>query len=276
MLEIKNLRLTLNGHPILQGINLEVKRGEIHTILGVNGAGKSSLAYCLMGSEDYRPQEGRIRFLGNDITNLSISHRARMGLTLAWQESARFEGLSAREYLSLGTRPVRNNPAPLSKGRSGYKKVRGASDEHRRISNGVKNREDSKRITHALESVALNPKEFLGRAVDKTLSGGERKRIELASVIAMKPKLAILDEPDSGIDMLSLDDILNVIKKMRKEGSTILLITHREEMASISDRASLMCDGLIVKTGRPKEEMNYFKLHCKPCPTHKFPGKLKE
>jgi len=242
MLEVKNLRLTLNGHSILQGINLEVQKGEIHAILGVNGAGKSSLAYCLMGSGGYRPQEGRIRFLEKDITNLSITERAKMGLTLAWQESARFEGLSGKEYLSLG----------------------------------MKNREDSKRITHALESVALNPKEFLGRAVDKTLSGGERKRIELASVIAMRPRLAILDEPDSGIDMLSLDDILNVIKRMRKEGSTILLITHREEMASISDRASLMCDGLIVKTGKPKEEMNYFKLHCKPCPTHKFPGKLKE
>ncbi len=264
MLEVKNLRLTLNGHPILRGINLEVKKGEIHTILGMNGAGKSSLAYSLMGSEGYRPQEGRIRFLGKDINNLSITDRARMGLTLAWQESARFEGLSAREYLSLGTRPVRN------------KTTRSSATSMMRISNGVGNREDSKRITHALELVALNPKEFLDRAVDKTLSGGERKRIELASVIAMRPRLAILDEPDSGIDMLSLDDILNVIKSMRKEGSTILLITHREEMASISDRASLMCDGLILKTGKPKEEMDYFKLHCKPCPTHKFPGKLKE
>lgn len=239
MLEVKNLKLTLNGHPILRGINLEVRKGEIHAILGVNGAGKSSLAYCLMGSEGYRPQEGRVRFLGKDINNLSITDRAKMGLTLAWQDSARFEGLSAKEYLSLG----------------------------------MGNREDEERINHALELVALNPEEFLDRAVDNTLSGGERKRIELASVIAMRPRLAILDEPDSGIDMLSLDDILNVIKSMRKEGSTILLITHREEMASVSDRASLMCDGLILKTGKPKEEMNYFKLHCKPCPTHKFPGK---
>jgi len=242
MLEVKNLKLIVNGYPILRGINLEIKRGEIHTILGVNGAGKSSLAYCLMGSEGYRPQGGRIRFLGKDITNLSITERARMGLTLAWQESARFEGLLAREYLSLGT----------------------------------ESKENRERIVHALNLVALNPKEFLDRAVDKTLSGGERKRIELASVVAMRPKLAILDEPDSGIDMLSLDDILNVIKSMRKEGSTILLITHREEMAAISNRTSLMCDGLILKTGKPKEEMDYFKLHCKPCPTHKFPGRLKK
>jgi len=242
MLEVKNLKLIVNGYPILRGINLEIKRGEIHTILGVNGAGKSSLAYCLMGSEGYRPQGGRIRFLGKDITNLSITERARMGLTLAWQESARFEGLLAREYLSLGT----------------------------------ESKENRERIVHALNLVALNPKEFLDRAVDKTLSGGERKRIELASVVAMRPKLAILDEPDSGIDMLSLDDILNVIKSMRKEGSTILLITHREEMAAISNRTSLMCDGLILKTGKPKEEMDYFKLHCRPCPTHKFPGRLKE
>ena len=195
-----------------------------------------------MGSEGYRPQKGKIRFLEKDIIDLSISQRARMGLTLAWQESARFEGLSTREYLSLG----------------------------------MGNEKDNKRITRALELDALNADKFLERAVDKTLSGGERKRIELASVIAMRPRLAILDEPDSGIDMLSLNDILNVIKSMRREGSTVLLITHREEMASVSDRVSLMCDGMIVKTGKPKEEMDYFKLHCKPCPTHKFPGKLKE
>jgi len=267
MLEVKNLKLTVNGYPILRGINLEIKRGEIHTILGVNGAGKSSLAYCLMGNEGYRPQEGIIKFLGKEITDLSISQRAKMGLTLAWQESARFEGLSAREYLSLGIYPVRNNPTP---------KGTDASDRYRRISNGVGNKKNNKRITQALNLVALNPKAFLNRAVDKTLSGGERKRIELASIIAMRPKLAILDEPDSGIDMLSLNDILNVIKSMRKEGSTILLITHREEMAAISDRTSLMCDGLILKTGKPKEEIDYFKLHCRPCPTHKFPGKLKE
>jgi len=267
MLEVKNLKLIVNGHPLLRGLNLVVKKGEIHTILGVNGAGKSSLAYCLMGSEGYRSQGGRIRFLGKDVTNLSITERARMGLTLAWQESARFEGLLAREYLSLGIYHVRNNPTL---------KGTDASDRYRRISNGAGSKENRERIVHALNLVALNPKEFLDRAVDKTLSGGERKRIELASVVAMRPKLAILDEPDSGIDMLSLDDILNVIKSMRKEGSTILLITHREELAAISDRTSLMCDGLILKTGKPKEEMDYFKLHCKPCPTHKFPGKLKE
>ena len=102
MLEIDNLKLILNGHPILKGVNLEVKKGEIHTILGANGAGKSSLAYCLMGSEGYHPQEGTIRFSGKDINNLSITERARMGLTLAWQEAARFEGLIARVYLSLG------------------------------------------------------------------------------------------------------------------------------------------------------------------------------
>lgn len=83
MLEVKNLKLIVNGYPILRGINLEIKRGEIHTILGVNGAGKSSLAYCLMGSEGYRPQEGIIKFLGKEITDLSISQRAKMGLTLA-------------------------------------------------------------------------------------------------------------------------------------------------------------------------------------------------
>lgn len=239
MLEVEDLRLTQNGYPILRGINLEVREGEIHAILGVNGAGKTTLAYTIMGSGGYRPDRGRVTFLGEDITNYSIPQRARLGLTLAWQEAARFEGLTAREYLSLG----------------------------------MANKKDAKRIAWALELVALDPGTFLDRAVDGSLSGGERKRIELASVLAMRPKLAILDEPDSGIDMLSVGDILNVIEAMaREDGSTVLLITHREELAVISDRVSLMCDGLIIKTGKPSDQIEFFKTRCKPCPTHKYPA----
>lgn len=238
MLEVEKLSLTQNGYPILRGINLRVREGEIHTILGVNGAGKTTLAYTIMGSGGYRPDRGRITFLGKDITNYSIPQRAKLGLTLAWQEAARFEGLTTREYLSLG----------------------------------MADKKDTKRMRWALEQVALDPGTFLNRAVDSTLSGGERKRIELASVLAMRSRLAILDEPDSGIDMLSVGDILKVIETMAREGSTIILITHREEMAVISHRISLMCDGLIIGTGQPGEQIEFFKRRCKPCPTHKYPA----
>jgi Fe-S cluster assembly ATP-binding protein len=99
----------------------------------------------------------------------------------------------------------------------------------------------------------------LGRALDKTLSGGERKRIELASVLALKPKLAILDEPDSGIDMLSLQEVIDVIKQLQREGAALLLITHRQEIARIANRASLLCGGRLAMTGEPGQVAEHFR-----------------
>ncbi|MFA0747101.1 MAG: hypothetical protein EORIYHIE_000970 [Candidatus Fervidibacter sp.] len=183
LLCVENLSLKRNGRYILKQVNLTVRRGEIHGIIGLNGAGKSSLAYTIMGCFDYRPDEGRILFEGKDITQLSITERARLGITLAWQEPARFEGLRVSTYLSLGM------PQP-----------------------------DRARIMEALEAVALPPSAYMHRFVDQTLSGGERKRIELAAVYAMRPKLAILDEPDSGVDLLSLDDILESYPENGRRG----------------------------------------------------------
>lgn len=230
MLTIKNLRLRRDGKTILHGINLEVSRGEIHAIIGPNGSGKSTLAHALVGCRGYEPIEGEIIFNGTTITNLSITERAKLGITLAWQEPARFEGLTVADYLSLGKK------------------------------NDVK---------EALRMVNLNPDRYLNRFIDQTLSGGERKRVELASIITLKPKLAILDEPDSGIDFVSLNDLLTVIVKLKRD-TTILLITHREDVAAISDRATLLCDGYIVKDGTPQEVTKYFREMCKICPSEKY------
>jgi len=115
-----------------------------------------------------------------------------------------------------------------------------------------------------LELVGLDCS-YLFRCVDDTLSGGERKRVELASILAMKPKLAVLDEPDSGIDFASMEDIAKMIKTMRDRGTTVLMITHREEIAGISDRATLMCDGKVVQTGSPSEVGEKFKTMCVKC-----------
>jgi len=236
ILRIEDVFLNLEGRQILHGLNLSVKKGEIHAILGSNAAGKSSLAYLVMGCCDYIPQKGRIYFCAEEITHLPLAKRAKLGLTLAWQEPVRFEGLTVKDYLSVGMQEKREEL-----------------------------------IKKALEKVLLNPQDYLERMVDKTLSGGERKRIELAAVFVLKPKLVILDEPDSGIDILALDNIVEMIKEFRRQGTSVLLITHREEVSEIADTTSLMCSGTIVKEGKPKEVGKYFKQKCIPCPTKIFP-----
>jgi len=228
MLEIKHLKLTLNGNPLINELNLEVKEGKIHGLLGMNGAGKTSLANLIMGTT--YPDEGSIIFEGRDITRCTISQRAKMGITLAWQEPARFEGLSIREYLGL------NRNLSLSEAEK------------------------------YLWTVGLPPGEYLNRAVDGSLSGGERKRVELASVLAMKPKVAILDEPDSGIDVVSLPHIMNGITAMSKQGSAVLLITHNEGAVSVSEEVSIICAGKIINSGPPQEMCHWFKNNCQTCP----------
>ncbi len=229
ILQVENLSLRRGGRDILRHLNLTVHAGEVHALLGLNGSGKSSLAYTLMGCAGYAPDEGRIVFDGHDITTLGISERARLGLTLAWQEPARFEGLPVVQYVQLGARE--------------------ASREQ---------------IREALEAVALPLAVYARRVVDQTLSGGERKRVELAAVFAMHPRLAILDEPDSGIDALSLADISALIRRMANEGTTVLLITHRDEMALAADSASLMCQGAVFWSGAPAQAQQYYGTRCRP------------
>lgn len=241
ILKIEKISLNLDGRQILKDLSLSVEDNSIHSILGSNAAGKSSLAYTLMGCSDYNLQSGRIYFMGEDITTYPLQKRAKMGLTLAWQEPARFEGLTVYDYIAVGMK-----------------------------------KKEKVLIEDSLRYVLLEPKDYLERMVDKTLSGGERKRIELAAVYAMAPKLAILDEPDSGIDILALDNIVNIIKELKKLGTTVLLITHRDEVSEIADKTSLMCSGFIVKDGKPEEVSKYFKGKCVPCPTRIFPSEVEK
>ncbi len=243
MLQLKNIGLTLNGRQILHNLNLETRSGEIHSILGANGTGKSTLASVILGLSGYRGIEGRILLGGEDITLLSVSERARLGITMAWQEPARFEGLSVAEYLSIGQKHAKD---------------------------------DSISPRDCLLKVGLAPASYLTREVDSTLSGGERKRIELASVLAMRPKVAILDEPDSGIDSLSIDYVVDVIKTFSRGGTTVLLITHHEEVAEIADRASSLCGGTILKTGDPVAVARFFRNHCQECEHVNVPVKKEQ
>lgn len=238
ILQVENLSLRRDGREILRHLNLAVRAGEVHALLGLNGSGKSSLAYTLMGCAGYTPDAGRILFDGRDVTALGISERARLGITLAWQEPARFEGLPVAAYVQLGMANADSSTTPAALLRT--------------------------QVRDALEAVALPSNVYARRVVDQTLSGGERKRVELASVFAMHPRLAILDEPDSGIDALSLADIGALIRRMASEGTTVLLITHRDEMATVADRASLMCQGTILWSGASAEAQQYYGTRCRP------------
>lgn len=227
LLEIRNLSYLVAGKAILQQLNLKVDEGEIHALIGTNGTGKSTLAQLIIGSSDYQVDDGDIFFATRKIDQLPIEQRARLGISMVWQEPARFEGITVRDYLAL------NKKAPL---------------------------------TDCLQSVGLKAEQYLSRMLDKTMSGGERKRIELASMLALRPRLCLLDEPISGIDLLSLQRIIKVIKQIQVNGSTILLISHREEIASIADRVSLLCGGKIIMTGAPETVVQiYKKRSCVTC-----------
>ena len=216
---------------ILKGVNLSVKRGEIHAILGSNGTGKTTLGYTIIGSPRYKVIKGKILFQGKDITRLSITERARLGITMAFQHPADFEGIKVRDYLKISKKYSRDNLSPET----------------------------------ALKMVGLNPDVFLNRTLDSSLSGGERKRIELAAVFLMRPEIAILDEPDSGIDLMSISDIANVVRTLNKMGTTIILITHREELALMADRSSHLCGGIILRSGPVREIVDIYLKNCKIC-----------
>ena len=233
LLTVNKLGFEVEGRKILDGLDLALAEGEIHALLGANGTGKSTLAYLIMGCAGYAPTSGEIRFQGEAINRLPLHERARLGITMTWQEPARFEGLRVVDYLSL------------RKGVASEPEVDPAE---------------------CLRRVGLQPELYLERAVDKTLSGGERKRIELASVLALQPTLAILDEPASGIDMLSIQEIVDLIQALQASGAALLLITHRQEIARVADRASYLCGGRIVATGEPDAIAEQFRARrCVVC-----------
>ncbi|MCX8065268.1 MAG: ABC transporter ATP-binding protein [Candidatus Hydrogenedentes bacterium] len=236
ILNVLDVHYLTQENLILKGISIDIWSGYIHAIVGPNGAGKSTLVSCIMGLPGYEIQKGKIIFDGEDITDLPVYDRARRGLTLAWQEPARFEGLKIKDFVLIGAK----------------------NKCHRKAE-------------EVLDLVGLDPKKYLNRAVDKTLSGGERKRIELASIIAMEPKLILLDEPDSGIDIEALQKIFDLLELIKKQGITIVLITHSPVVLERADHAFLMCCGRILDKGSIERISNYFRSKCIPC-DHNIPG----
>ncbi|MBU2570093.1 MAG: ATP-binding cassette domain-containing protein [Gammaproteobacteria bacterium] len=228
LLELRRAVYRVGQKNILDGLDFAIDEGDVHALIGTNGTGKSTLARLIIGSEGFRLSSGQIVFDGRDVGTWTMYERAQAGISMVWQEPALFEGISVRDYLSIG---------------------RGHAD-----------------LSQCLAQVGLNPDDYLDRPLDKSMSGGERKRIELASMLALRPRLCILDEPVSGIDLVSVRSILAVIRRIQQNGSSILLITHREEVAGIADKASLLCGGKVVMTGVPdKIIQNYKARHCVVC-----------
>jgi Fe-S cluster assembly ATP-binding protein len=238
ILQIKNLTLSFNGKKILDNLSLNIWDGHVHALVGPNGAGKSTLAFTIMGLPEYRDIQGDIIYRGKSIIHDDLDERARKGITLAWQEPARFEGLKVKDYLRASSRS-----------------------------------KDKKIFEQALHQVALDPENYLDRAVDKTLSGGERKKIELASILAMKPQVALLDEPDSGIDVESLEKIFEAVKVLKKEGTTVILITHSLAVLEQAEHAFLICVGKVYKQGNVDKISRYFGEKCIPCDHKNRPQK---
>ncbi|MGM0674724.1 MAG: ABC transporter ATP-binding protein [Spirochaetota bacterium] len=230
ILQIRNLSLTLGGNDILRDLSLDLWEGHIHALVGPNGAGKSTLAAVVMGLEGFREHTGDILLRGESIKELSVDERARRGITLAWQEPARFEGLPVHKFVLAGA------------------KERTAAE-----------------LSRVLSMVGLDPNRYRKRAMDEGLSGGERKRIELASILAMKPAIMMMDEPDSGVDIDALDFIFEVIREMKEEGITVILITHSAEVVKHADHGFLLCDGHILEQGVPNKIFNYFENSCAAC-----------
>lgn len=240
ILEIKNLSVKTkqNGKKILENNCFEVEQGSIHVLIGPNGSGKSTLAKVLMGLPGFDVISGEIILKGKDISGLTVQERVKKGMALAWQEPIFFEGVSVEEFLRVGNKEI-----------------------------------SQKETAQVLFLVGLDPGRFLDRAIDKTLSGGERKRIELASIIAMRPELMILDEPDSGLDIIIYRELYNVLENIKKETKTsILLVTHREELGVIADKATFLNEGKTVCSGDFRGVMREYcrtvkrKKICSICP----------
>ncbi len=231
MLKIKNLHASVEGNEILRGLNLEVKPGEVHAIMGPNGSGKSTLASVLAGNEDYEVTEGAVDFEGKDLLDLGTEDRAREGLFLAFQYPVEIPGVSNINFLRAALNEIRkyHGEEPYS-----------AS-------------EFLKRVKEKSALVELDGK-LANRSVNEGFSGGEKKRNEIFQMAMLEPKLAILDETDSGLDIDALKVVAQGVNAMRSPNRSFVVITHYQRLLDyiVPDVVHVLYKGRIVKSG-PKE-----------------------
>src|SRR5688572_29806419 len=228
MLSIKNLHAGIEGKKILKGINLEIKAGEVHAIMGPNGSGKSTLASVLAGRKEYEVLEGSVEFLGKDLLDLSPEARAGEGLFLAFQYPVEIPGLSTTNFVKTAINEVR--------------KYRGEEPL------------DAVAFLRLMkEKMALMniDKSLTSRSLNEGFSGGEKKRNEIFQMAMLQPKLAILDETDSGLDIDAIRIVANGVNKFRSKYNAILVVTHYQRLLDfiIPDFVHVLYNGRIVKSG---------------------------
>jgi Fe-S cluster assembly ATP-binding protein len=228
MLSIKNLKAEINGKEILKGINLEVKAGEVHAIMGPNGSGKSTLSAVLAGREDYEVTAGSVSFNGKDLLELAAEDRAREGIFLAFQYPVEIPGVSNINFLRTAINEIR--------------KYKGLPD--------MEAKEFLALIKEKQKLVELDAK-LTGRSVNEGFSGGEKKRNEIFQMAVLEPKLAILDETDSGLDIDALRIVATGVNKLKSKDNATIVITHYQRLLDyiVPDFVHILYNGKIVKSG---------------------------
>ncbi|MCB9264693.1 MAG: Fe-S cluster assembly ATPase SufC [Lewinellaceae bacterium] len=228
MLTIKNLKVSIEDKEILKGIDLEVKAGEVHAIMGPNGSGKSTLASVLAGREEYEVTDGSVEYQGEDLFEMEVDERAQAGIFLAFQYPVEIPGVSTSNFLKSTVNAVR--------------KAQGKEEL-----NAV---QMLKLIREKIKMVGMN-ESLLQRSLNEGFSGGEKKRSEMLQMALLEPKLAILDETDSGLDIDALRIVADAVNQLRSEDRSFIIVTHYQRLLDyiVPDHVHVLYNGRIVKSG---------------------------
>lgn len=228
MLKIKNLRTSIEGKRILNQVDLEVNPGEIHAIMGPNGSGKSTLASVLAGREEFEVEDGKVTFNGKDLLDMAPEERAREGLFLAFQYPVEIPGVSITNFMKAAVNEVR--------------KYRGQDE--------LKAAQFLKLLREKAKMLGIDEK-MIKRAVNEGFSGGEKKKNEIFQMALMEPKLGVLDETDSGLDIDALKIVANGVNKLRSSNNAFVVITHYQRLLNyiIPDFVHVLYKGRIIKSG---------------------------
>ncbi len=228
MLKIQDLKASIEDNQILKGINMEVKAGEVHAIMGPNGSGKSTLASVLAGREEFEVDGGQVHFEGEDLLELSPEDRARKGIFLAFQYPVEIPGVSTTNFLKSAMNQIREY-------------------------NGLKPMDSVHFLKHIKEKMQLVEidQSLLSRSLNEGFSGGEKKRNEIFQMAVLEPKLAILDETDSGLDIDALRIVANGVNKLKSADNAVIVVTHYQRLLNyiVPDYVHVLYEGRIVKSG---------------------------
>ena len=228
MLKITDLHANIDNKSILKGINIEIKPGEVHAIMGPNGSGKSTLASVVAGKEEYEVEKGEISFEGQNIDELSVEERAHKGIFLSFQYPVEIPGVTVTNFMKTALNEMR--------------KAKGLDD--------MPAKDMLKMIREKSELLEIDRK-FLSRSLNEGFSGGEKKRNEIFQMAMLEPKLAILDETDSGLDIDALRIVANGVNKLKTKDNAVVVITHYQRLLDyiVPDFVHVLHNGKIVKSG---------------------------